>query len=29
MAKLAASEMASRVVDRCVQMMGRFGLGIF
>jgi acyl-CoA dehydrogenase len=26
MAKLAASEMASRVVDRCVQMMGRFGL---
>ena len=25
-AKLAASEMASRVVDRCVQMMGRFGL---
>ncbi len=26
MAKLAASEIASRVVDRCVQMMGRFGL---
>jgi acyl-CoA dehydrogenase len=26
MAKLAASETASRVVDRCVQMMGRFGL---
>jgi acyl-CoA dehydrogenase len=26
MAKLAASEMASRLVDRCVQMMGRFGL---
>ncbi len=26
MAKLAASEMATRVVDRCVQMMGRFGL---
>ena len=26
MAKLAASEMASRVVDRCVQMMGRYGL---
>jgi len=26
MAKLAASEMASRVVDRSVQMMGRFGL---
>ncbi len=26
MAKLAASEMAGRVVDRCVQMMGRFGL---
>lgn len=26
MAKLAASEMASRVVDRCVQIMGRFGL---
>ncbi|MEE8371990.1 MAG: acyl-CoA dehydrogenase family protein [Sphingomonadales bacterium] len=26
MAKLAASEMASRVVDRCVQMMGRWGL---
>ena len=26
MAKLAASEMASRVVDRCVQMMGRFGI---
>lgn len=26
MAKLAASEMASRVVDRCIQMMGRFGL---
>ncbi len=26
MAKLAASEMASRVVDRCVQTMGRFGL---
>jgi acyl-CoA dehydrogenase len=26
MAKLAASEMASRVVDRCVQVMGRFGL---
>jgi acyl-CoA dehydrogenase len=26
MAKLGASEMASRVVDRCVQMMGRFGL---
>jgi acyl-CoA dehydrogenase len=26
MAKLAASEMACRVVDRCVQMMGRFGL---
>ena len=26
MAKLASSEMASRVVDRCVQMMGRFGL---
>ena len=26
MAKLAASEMASRVVDRCVQCMGRFGL---
>lgn len=26
MAKLAASEMAARVVDRCVQMMGRFGL---
>lgn len=25
-AKLAASEIASRVVDRCVQMMGRFGL---
>lgn len=26
MAKLAASETASRVVDRCIQMMGRFGL---
>jgi acyl-CoA dehydrogenase len=26
MAKLAASETASRVVDRCVQAMGRFGL---
>lgn len=26
MAKLAASEMAGRVTDRCVQMMGRFGL---
>ncbi|MFT5351035.1 MAG: acyl-CoA dehydrogenase [Planctomycetota bacterium] len=26
MAKLAASEMAGKVVDRCVQMMGRFGL---
>jgi len=26
MAKLAASETASRVVDRCVQCMGRFGL---
>jgi len=26
MAKLAATEMAGRVVDRCVQMMGRFGL---
>ena len=26
MAKLAASEIASRVVDRCVQMMGRYGL---
>jgi acyl-CoA dehydrogenase len=26
MAKLAATEMASRVVDRCVQIMGRFGL---
>jgi acyl-CoA dehydrogenase len=26
MAKLAATEMASRVVDRCVQMMGRYGL---
>jgi acyl-CoA dehydrogenase len=26
MAKLAASEAASRVVDRCVQMMGRYGL---
>ena len=26
MAKLAASEIASRVVDRCVQMMGRWGL---
>ncbi|MEJ8568598.1 acyl-CoA dehydrogenase family protein [Elongatibacter sediminis] len=26
MAKLGASEMASRVVDRCVQMMGRWGL---
>jgi acyl-CoA dehydrogenase len=26
MAKLAASETACRVVDRCVQMMGRFGL---
>lgn len=26
MAKLAASEAASRVVDRCVQMMGRWGL---
>lgn len=26
MAKLAATEMASRVVDRCVQLMGRFGL---
>ena len=26
MAKLAASEMAGRVVDRCVQVMGRFGL---
>lgn len=26
MAKLAASEMASRVVDRCIQVMGRFGL---
>jgi acyl-CoA dehydrogenase len=26
MAKLAASETASKVVDRCVQMMGRFGL---
>jgi len=26
MAKLGASEMASRVVDRCVQVMGRFGL---
>jgi len=26
MAKLAATEAASRVVDRCVQMMGRFGL---
>jgi acyl-CoA dehydrogenase len=26
MAKLAASETAGRVVDRCVQMMGRYGL---
>jgi acyl-CoA dehydrogenase len=26
MAKLAATEAASRIVDRCVQMMGRFGL---
>jgi len=26
MAKLAASEAASKVVDRCVQVMGRFGL---
>lgn len=26
MAKLAATETASKVVDRCVQMMGRFGL---
>lgn len=26
MAKLAATEIASRVVDRCVQMMGRYGL---
>ena len=26
MAKLAATESASRIVDRCVQMMGRFGL---
>ena len=26
MAKLAATETASRVVDKCVQMMGRFGL---
>jgi acyl-CoA dehydrogenase len=26
MAKLAATEMASRVVDRCVQVMGRWGL---
>jgi acyl-CoA dehydrogenase len=26
MAKLAASETAGRVVDRCVQVMGRFGL---
>jgi len=26
MAKVAATEMAGRVVDRCVQMMGRFGL---
>ena len=26
MAKLAATEAASRVVDRCVQMMGRYGL---
>jgi acyl-CoA dehydrogenase len=26
MAKLAATEVASKVVDRCVQMMGRFGL---
>jgi acyl-CoA dehydrogenase len=26
MAKLGASEMAGRVVDRCVQVMGRFGL---
>jgi acyl-CoA dehydrogenase len=26
MAKLAATEAASKVVDRCVQMMGRFGL---
>ena len=26
MAKLGASETASKVVDRCVQMMGRFGL---
>jgi acyl-CoA dehydrogenase len=26
MAKLAATEMATRVVDRCVQMMGRYGL---
>lgn len=26
MAKLAASETASKVVDRCVQMMGRYGL---
>jgi acyl-CoA dehydrogenase len=26
MAKLAATEMAGRVVDRCVQVMGRFGL---
>jgi len=26
MAKLAASEAASKVVDRCVQMMGRYGL---
>ncbi len=26
MAKLAASEIAARVVDRCVQMMGRFGI---
>jgi acyl-CoA dehydrogenase len=26
MAKVAATEMASRVLDRCVQMMGRYGL---
>jgi acyl-CoA dehydrogenase len=26
MAKLAATEMASRVTDRCIQVMGRFGL---
>jgi acyl-CoA dehydrogenase len=26
MAKLAATELAGRVVDRCVQVMGRWGL---